>query len=175
MLFVGAYWSAREETREEAAARIAEFLRLISPLDSFFAWFLQAKTQAKANVPVEVTTEWIALHLRAAGADSGSLMPQVGFSLNLWNGAHATLRVTIGAFSQHISNAVVLSFGAQAGEVGRGLLQGALDAVIRAFDPEHAVVTSNERMARAGVIKPWESGIFTYERGGAVRAHVEQD
>jgi hypothetical protein len=94
--------------------------------------------------------------------------------LGLWNGAHASIRVTIGAYNPHVINTAVLSFGPEAGDVDREELKGAMNAAIRAFDPDQAVVTSNERMAQAGAKKPWEDGLFTYERGGTVKVHDVQ-
>jgi hypothetical protein len=171
MVFVGAYWSARKETREEAARRVAEFLQAISAYKSFSAWFIKAKTKAEAGVPVELTKESLASYFRTNNReDNGEPIPQLGFSLGIWNGAHASLRFTLGAFSSHISNAIVLSFGPEAGEIERTTLEGALNAAIRAFDPDNAVVTSHERMDRTGAKKPWEAGILTYERGGVVKA-----
>jgi hypothetical protein len=174
MLFVGAYWSARTETHEEAAARVADFLRQLSTYKPFSAWFPKAKAKAEANVSVAPTKEGVAAHLRGGRRDTGEPMPEVGFSLGLWNGAHASLRVTIAASSPHVLNAAVISFGPEAGEMDRAELEGALNAAIRAFEPDHAVVTSNERMARAGATKPWEDGIFTYERGSTVKVHDAQ-
>jgi hypothetical protein len=74
MLFTAAYWSARTETREEAAERIADFLRRLSAYKALSAWFLKAKSKAGANVSVAATMEGIAAHLRASRSDTGEPM-----------------------------------------------------------------------------------------------------
>ncbi len=139
------------------AERIIEYMRLLATFGPYATWLMTAKTRASASVPVEARKEWIAGCLRAIGDTS---MPDLGFSLDVWNGEHATLRFTVGAFSQHVTNAVVLSHGPRSTGAERAELEGALNATICAFSPEHAVVTSSEYMKRAGVKKPWEAGLF---------------
>ena len=46
-----------------------------------------------------------------------------------------------------------------------------MEQMVRAFDPDHAVVTSHEYIGRAGATMPWEAGLFTYTRGGTVQQH----
>jgi hypothetical protein len=179
MVFVGGYWLARGETREGSAQSIAKFLGLISGYESLGAWFLRARTSAESHVRVEVDSEWLAPRLRVNKSDvSGETIEDLGFSIALYNStddqwqAATSLRAHIGAFSPNVENFIVLSFGRKANnKIIRSDLEGVLVAIVSAFDPDHAVVTSHERMDRIGAKKPWETGLLTYERGGVTNKH----
>ncbi len=171
-MFVGAYWSQRQESLEQAAERISRYLRRLVTRDEFATWFLTARKKSAALVPVGLDPHEVASRLRVNRRDvGGDVITELGFSLAIWNGANASLRVTIGAFSPYVSNSAVLAFDASAARNPsdcRPLLEAAIDA----FDPEHAVVTSHELLKRTKAKEVWEVGWLTYGRGGQVVEHL---
>lgn len=182
MVFVGAYWSARESSREEAAAKIGELLRRISSCKTFSSWFLRAKNAEETHMRVDASSEWIALRLDQNTNDvTNQPIHELGFSFVIYNSAEdqwqaaASLRIRIGSTSPHVPNVAVVSFGAKSAEaISRAELEMLLRASIDVFDPDHAVITSHERLERAGAKEPWEAGLVTYDRGGPIKGHGEE-
>ena len=167
MLLVGAYWSVRQETRDAVAARVARFLTVIAGLDAVLSrWFLKARSRKKAGTPIEPRAEAIAAMLRVNRRDfGGEAMPELGFSLGLWNGRSASMSVIAGAISVGVPNSIVLTFE-ESEPLDRDLLRKVLSAAIESFDPDHGVVTSSETLAGAKAEDPWQRGWLTYARGG---------
>jgi hypothetical protein len=153
-MFVGTYWSARQESREQAARRVAGFLRAISSTaDGVLSeWFHTERThRAASQVRIDSTPEGVEPYLRVNRRDlDREVMPELGFSFDVWNGRDVSFRVTVGAYSPHVGNAAVLSFQGPI-QLGDADWRKLLDAAIEAFDPEHGVVTSLAELARAGV------------------------
>jgi hypothetical protein len=171
-LFVGVYWSERPESREVVAVRIANFLAVIARYGDVLAkWFLKARSKRAAFAPIEIEPGSIAAALKVNRRDvGGEVVPELGFSLGLWNGRTASLSLTAGAFSPYVRNSVVLAF--EDGEwANRDLLRKVLSAAIEAFDPDHGVVTSSEKLARVQVEHAWQAGWLTYARDGQVVEH----
>lgn len=172
-IFVGAYWSERMEPRETAGNRIASFLETMSALSEDLAqWFPKGKSRAAAlRVPLDLGATAIAGSLSPNRLDSDRHpIPDLGFRFGAWNGTNVSLSVTIGAANRFVRNAVVLELDKDARRnesVYRSLIEG----IIRAFDPEYAVVTSDAYIANAGAEMPWEAGLFTYERGAGLKQH----
>lgn len=165
-MFAGAYWAERRETREEAAERIARYLAALSSLNERFArWFLKGRARRYPLVAAGRTAAQIAVQLGVHRREvDGVVLPELGFTLELWNGDAATLSFTVGGFNPRVVNAVVLSLGAEA-DVPREVWRRALAVQVSAFDPDHAVVTTVQRIVEARVASPWEVALFRYERG----------
>jgi len=173
-MFAGAYWSQRPETREQAAQRIAAFLKMLAECScELSSWYLKGRTRAGAlKQALRLDGEAIAEKLRVNRKDvSREVMPELGFSLGVWNGSDVSLAMTIGATSMYVPNSVVLSAESGSGILGDDVWRQVLHGLIRAFDPEHAVVASTEQLARSGSGRPWEVGWLTYERGGTCVEH----
>jgi hypothetical protein len=132
-------------------------------------------------MPLELTIERIQENLKSNKRDSDGLaIPQLGFSLGIWNGLETTpasLGITCGASSRFIKNSVVLSLpprpppaGAESIEVFRILLE----KTVIAWDPDDAVATSTELLTRSGGGMPWlVGGWLTYRRGERIESHHE--
>lgn len=165
-MFAGAYWAEREESREEAAEKVARYLAALASVhDRLSRWFLKARTRRYPLVPVGRTAAQIAGQLGVHRRDlDGAVIPELGFTLELWNGEAATLSFTVGGFNPRVVNAVVLSVGADA-DLPRDIWRRVLAAQASAFDPDHAVVTTVQRIVEARVASPWEVALFRYERG----------
>jgi len=172
-MFVGAYWSQREESREAAAARIVAFLKAIGGHSKKFAsWFGKARSRSAAlRSPLMLDPETVASKLRVNHRDADRQpIPELGFEFSVWNGRDTSFSTAIGAFSRHVDNSVVLDIGGD-NELGREAYRALLEEVVRAFEPEHAVVTSHEHLARTGAKHPWEAGWFTYGQVEGLREH----
>lgn len=172
-MFVGTYWSERRESRDESAARLVRFLVAIAGQSSSLStWFTKARTKATARTPLACNVSSISSHLKVNRRDlGGDVMSELGFSLGIWNGGIASLSVTIGAYSPHIRNSVVLSFSERPSEFGVGTWCDLLSAMVREFAPDHGVVTSSEHLQRHGATNPWDAGWFTYQAGGSLERH----
>lgn len=172
-MFIGTYWAARAESKQEVAARLAAFLEALTahgePLSK---WFLKGWSRRTAFVPLPPDPGAIAAQLSVNRTDIGRVvLPQLGFSLGLWNGRDASLSATLGATSLRTSNSVVLDLGSGDREASSASSKAVLQAMIAAFDPDHGVVTSTQLLSEAGVAHPWQAGWLTHERGGRVVQH----
>jgi Immunity protein 52 len=169
-VFIGAYWSARQESREEAAARVVEFLRAIASVDELVAkWFLKKRNKKAADIEVQLTAADVARRMTTNRYDP---VPELGFNLGVWNGSHVEgssigLSMTIGGYSRVAKNAMVMTahHAITAGDKLRRIMNAAVDS----FDPENAAITSHRLIDRKGVKLPWEAGWLLYERGKGVR------
>lgn len=172
-MFVGAYWSARKESREAVATRLVHFLSALAiESDSLSTWFLKGRTKASARTPLELDMDAVASVLKVNRRDvDGDVMSELGFSLGIWNGGTASVAATVGAYSPYIRNSVVLSFIDTPADKSAKDWRRFLDAAVRDLDPDHAVVTSNEHLMQRGTANPWEAGWFTYRRGSSIEEH----
>lgn len=172
-MFVGAYWSQRRESMEAASARLASFLKALSEQRADLSkWYRKAGSRDAALRSV-LTPDGASIvgELKPSRRDvDRQPIPELGFAFAAWNGAEASLSAQIGAWSPYVRNAVVLNLGSGV-RLGEDSSRALLEALVRAFDPDHAVVTSHEHLAKAGVTNPWEAGLFTYQRGGRIEKH----
>lgn len=172
-MFVGAYWSQREESKEAAAARIVSFLKAISGHgEKFAAWYSKGRSRPAAlQSPLPLDAASIASKLSVNRRDSDRQpILELGFRFSAWNGESATFSATVGSWNQNVRNSVVLDIG-DSDSLSEDSCRAILEDMVRIFDPEHAVVTSDECLARVGATKPWEVGWFTYARGDGIRQH----
>lgn len=172
-MFVAAYWSQRQESKEAAAARIADFLSALSGQGGGFStWFTKGKSRAAAlRSPLSLDAASIAGRLSSNRQDADHQpIPDLGFRFAVWNGASASFSATIGSWNQHVRNTVVLDLGDD-DQYSEGWYRAVLEEMIRIFDPDHGVVTSDAHLVKRGALHPWEAGVFTYRRGGIVEAH----
>jgi len=172
-MFVGAYWSARKESRAEAAKRLVRFLSAIASENECLArWFLKGRSKASARTPLDLDADAVSSLLKVNRRDvDGDVMSELGFSLGIWNGETASVAATVGAHNPHIRNSVVLSFMDTPVGFNENVWKEILAAAVRELDPDQAVVTSNEYFVQKCTANPWEAGWFTYQRGGSIEEH----
>lgn len=171
-MFVGAYWSERAESRVSAARRVTAFLRAVSGCGVQFAtWYSKAYSRSAAlRTPIELEVGAIASKLsRNRDMDRQPIL-QLGFSMSAWNGTNASFSATVGCWSQYVGNAVVLDLDDD-GSLTMDIYRVLIEEMVRAFDPDHAVVACDDHMRRTGATVPWEAGVFTYTRGATVQQH----
>jgi len=181
--FIGAYWSARQETRRECAERVAKFLSSIAEDPVFARWSRKSYSRKAPKAPIEITVETIERQLKEQFTDIPKRpMPELGFSLGIWNGnneASAGFSVTCGAYSKIVSNAVVLNLPRQepprdaaSFERFHALLKNAVEA----FEPDVAVATSSELNARgSGTVRENEAWIkYRRDQGTVFRTALDK-
>ena len=174
--FVGAYWAARREPRHECAVRVAAFLHGIAEQLPLGGWYLSGRGQKAPLVQLEISAVAIERELKTNNRDvDGKAIENLGFRLRVWNGNDnepASFAMTCGAWSDYVKNSAVLSLPPQSAppdEVTAKPLRTLLEHSVQVWDPDYAVVTSSESMARKGGGMPWDvGGWFAYERGGEV-------
>ena len=176
-MIMGVYWVARREPREEAAKRLSHFLGSLTAgahEPALREWFLKGSDGASVRTRLPTDAASIAAVLSTNRRDvDGSVIPELGFRLSIWNGADVSFEATIGSSSARVGNAAVLSFvdGALAlnGEQWRALLEAAKSA----FEPDHGVVASQKQLQASDDPNPWASGWFTYNSQDGIREHQE--
>lgn len=178
--YVGAYWAARQESRAQCADRITQFLLSVQADPMLSTWFLTARSRKASNVALEVGAEAIAEKLKTNNRDVGDeVIQELGFNLSIWNGslsAPASFAVTCGVFSNYVRNSAVLHLPpapAPQNATACAPMRGLVEKMAAAFDPDCAVATSTEYLARAGGGMPWEKGGWVvYRRGQSVLVTV---
>ena len=138
---------------------------------ALMSWYQKGYSKAGAlkrqvNVGAEDINSLLATNNRDV---DGSVIPELGFSIGLWNGNDqfsASFRSTCGAYNSFVNNSAVLELPHE-GEplVSHKQIRGLFIDLIAAFDPDSAVVTSDEYIDHVGGGKPWEAGgWFVYKR-----------
>lgn len=178
--FIGAYWDARRENRQQCAHRVHRFLLSLQSDAILSKWYLKARSRREADVALELQAEVIAKRLRTNVRDvGGEAIQELGFSISVWNGLASTpasLAVTCGAFSEYVKNSAVINLPPSAAPQTAGAcgpFSALVEKLVVAFDPDIALATSTEYLARAGGGMPWEKGGWVvYTRGKAVLVTV---
>lgn len=174
-MFLGAYWSARQETEGEAVGRVSSFLAWLVRLDPELAtWYGLGRNRKDAlRQPLTSFDRASVLpRMRRNRSDSdGSVIERLGWSLSLWNGAEVSLSCCVGLYAPRLMNSVVVSFGPRAKSPTDEQQKATLEAMIQLFDPDHAVATSHRILDAAGAERPWEAGSLIYQRGGDLRSY----
>jgi len=166
-MFIGAYWDARKETLDESAERIKSALKALANVDKRFSeWYLKGRTRnSSSDRAITADMHSVAALLRTNNRDDdGSAIEELGFSVGLWNGDDffpCSFSATCGAYSNYFKNSVVLEFPTDCdvlSELSEGAIRNALIGIVNAFDPEVAVLTSNDFIDRFGGGAPWDAG-----------------
>jgi hypothetical protein len=174
--FIGAYWSQRKETRFECAQRLANFLAAVSTEPLLGIWFLPIKSKSRKQtkpLPIETNAAAIEALLRTNNRDiDGTPIPELGFSISIWNGELVdplSLSVRCGGYSKFVKNSAVLQFPAceienSPTELDR--LESLLKLFVSVWDPDRAVLSSVEELARSpGKTASDMDGLVAYREG----------
>lgn len=168
-MFAGAYWGPRRESKESAAGRLAGFFRELATRcegRAFAKWDRLAKSRAAGlRAPIETDPASLAMHLKGNYTDfDRKLIEDIGYTFGAWNGGELSILAAIGSWNKLVTNSVVLDFDTNT--VRPDAYRPIMEALVRAFDPENAVITSSELIRDRP--RPWEVGLLTYERGGQI-------
>ena len=145
---LGAYWGPRQEDAEACAKRITHMVRLLEPVDPLFArWFKNAKSLKETlKHPLDSNLEALSKYIqrKLMTDDRRMPMPELGFSLGLWNGGtggdDAWLRIACGGYAERLYNLCRLR-APDEGPIGERVLTIAfqvevLRAIAAAWDPD---------------------------------------
>jgi hypothetical protein len=164
-MFLGAYWSSREESREEAARRIAIFLALAGErCPSFVKWYEMKRQKDSPNVIVPLDD--LGKHLVVNRRDrTREEMLDLGLSIWLWNDQGSAFNARLGVTNRSVGNALVLE--SDSGMVSADVWRCLLGAAVRIFDPDRATV-KRPRSVKSGASSP--SAVWlTFERGREIQ------
>jgi len=167
----GAYWGPRAETREGAAARIAEFLEAVARAQPRWStWYVPMARERDPRIPFGVERESIAKRLQPVNR----AMPQLGFSVAAWNeGVRFDAGVGLHLANPHLSNAATLIFDEDP-RLTVDAWRSLVEIAVARFDPDRATVTTREAMAAHPGVVPWTLGWLTFERGGQLVEHLDR-
>jgi hypothetical protein len=165
-MIAGAYWSARQESRDDAARRIEMFLRRLAEVSSEFAsWRLKGATRRSATTHLAIDSSVIASALRTERTDVGGLpMPELGYSLGVWNGRSVSFSTHVGVFSRNVGNSAVLT-SSDSSLFDDDTWRAVHAALVATFDPDRALVACQARTTAVG-LRPWDGAWLRYERDG---------
>lgn len=142
--YVGAYWKARQETRDQCARRVSEFMIAAASIDdSLKEWFLKG-ARKESRKKADISKEGISRLMRTNNRDStGVPIIDLGLNIAVWNGENASFSATIGSFSPWIENVALLEFRGECAlkeSQWRRLIKAAVDS----FQPDSALIASND-------------------------------
>jgi hypothetical protein len=164
-MFLGAYWSARPESRAAAAERVLKFLsRLARSHESFSVWYPKGRGRALRD-PLKIEAESIEKALKVNCRDvDGAPISEIGFEFSAWNGRETSLAIAIGAYSAYVGNSVVLTWSGADSSLDPSTWKSLLLLTVDCFDPDHSAVTSAQILREEKVRQPWEAGMLLYSR-----------
>lgn len=180
------YWAARPTSRESAAALVVRCVKAMADLEPTFEqwYFLGASRPQLKNVLVPDIL-FVSKKLKSQVTDvDRAPMPELGFSLGIWNGGYATLRFAVGVYSPWVRNMVLLSVPDQGdGSIDLGRWPVLMRSFIEIFDPDTALVVSNAARVRPPM-RPLEKpppappladvSWLVYARGGDIQEHRDR-
>jgi len=153
--YLGVYWGPRQEDAEACAQRLARMVGLLEPVDPLFArWFKNAKSLKETlKRPLDTELAGLRTHIqrKLMKDDRRQPMPDLGFSLGLWNGGSggddAWFSMGCGGYCEHVSNYCALRTPHK-GPVSERVLTtsfqtAVLHALITAWDPDWGVAMSH--------------------------------
>ena len=173
-MFLGAYWSARQESESEAVGRVSSFLTWLVRFEPELAtWYGLGKSRKDAlrRPLLAFDSASVLPRMRRNRSDvDHSVIEALGWSLSLWNGRDVSFSCCVGLYSPRLGNCVLVNFGSRAKYPTQEQQKAIVEAMIELFDPDHAVATSHKVLDAAGAKRPWEAGSLIYERGGEVKS-----
>jgi hypothetical protein len=176
-MYLGSYWARRPESREQAALRLTSFIaELYKASEHFASWFPKGRTRKDALRRVmRIEASEIAMELTVNRKDVGnSPIPELGYSLSIWNGQNADLGVTIGSDSAYVGNSVVLSLEPGASNIlSDEAWHRLVERSIAIFDPDDAVIVSDNMQTRFAIGR-WDAAWLTYQRAAGIEVHPER-
>ncbi|HLL02104.1 MAG TPA: immunity 52 family protein [Myxococcaceae bacterium] len=154
--YLGAYWGPRREDAETCAQRTAGLIQMLQPVDSLFArWFKSAKTLKEAlKRPLDSELEGLRKYIQRMlmRDDRRVPMPDLGFSVWLWNGGSGGddvwLNFLCGGYWEKANNRCVITPPHKGPATERVLTTAfqtaVLHALATAWDPDWGVAMSHD-------------------------------
>jgi hypothetical protein len=156
-LFLGAYWKARRESIDECADRLMRFLVALSSCDEVLTnWFEKGRSRKQAlQKQVDIQNRDQLLKLLDRGRNKrdigGTVIDELGFSVDLWNGKDSAMGILCGAYASYVSNSVTFHLPEDLGDLRQPeRMTSVLVAVVEAWEPDWAGVMSRDAMNARG-------------------------
>jgi hypothetical protein len=152
LIFVGAYWGPREETREACVQRLAVFFEILHKHDPALAcWYERMMSPDQPLVRIPTDEAGLAPLLHVNQDEGGQLFPHLGMSFTAWRGpnseAGASFTCSLGGYSRWVSNTFVIDCNDRT--ASPQMLRALLRATVEAFDPDDAIVNGGEMLEAA--------------------------
>ncbi|MGA5540615.1 Imm52 family immunity protein [Mycobacterium sp. NPDC051198] len=157
--YLGSYWSSRAQPVDECAELVVEFLGRLSILDPRLAsWDGGAPLDFETALAVDRVDAVVDMLRRGQTAreTDSKIMKELGYSLNLWNGAEgskdaASLSAHLGVASRSVPNNMVLQLPDSAAAPNLYTTDAALSlitSIVNIFSPDYCVWTNNRATER---------------------------
>jgi hypothetical protein len=170
-MFLGVYWKRRRETRQQAARRVARWLETLGlSSDKLGSWYPTTWTKRRTPKRALATdAEAIAKQFRVNRTDFGDQpIPELGYSLSLWNGRNTGLSIHIACDVPRVPNAVALSVDpvkpGHSSLLSDAAWRKLLRRAITIFDADEGVVISDKLERRIGDVGLWRVAWLSYRR-----------
>jgi Immunity protein 52 len=155
--YIGAYWGPRQESLDACADRAVKFLEGISSAHpALSTWYQLGVMQTDALQQPAVLERGAVLTLLESGRNrresDRSVIEELGYSINLWNGQDPSVGLNIGCGryhrSEYVKNAVVIDLPrSDEGLADLALPERAramMHLLVECWDPDWATWTSSE-------------------------------
>jgi len=157
--YIGAYWGIRQESVEQCAHRLANFIQCLTECDSCFAtWYKTGESRKKAftfEVNSDIATLKALLLSGQHHTDFGQkIMENLGFLISLWNGASndeesAGLMIQCGSYAPRPGFnfcEIKMPYGETESQrlLRVPVLMALMKCVVSAWDPNWSVITSRQ-------------------------------
>lgn len=155
--YIGAYWGPRQETLDACTDRAVKFLEGLSSTHSALStWYQLGIMQTDAPQQPAVPERGVVSTLLESGRNrresDRSVIEELGYSINLWNGQDPSVALNIGCGryhrSEYVKNAVIIDLPRlDEGLADLASLEKAramMHLLVECWDPDWATWTSSE-------------------------------
>ena len=168
-MFIGFYWSKRQESRETCGQMLCDVLRMMADSnDVFGTWFAKGRSKKASFEPIDVSSEALAGSLKSNRNDvDASEIAELGFTASLWNGNDefsVSIGATLGGYSEYVKNSLVIQLPPRSkveGQLSDEALRSLFTKLAGRIRPDDAAITSNSYLDKHGAM-PWEAGWLLY-------------
>jgi hypothetical protein len=168
-MFIGFYWSKRQQSREACGQILCEVLReMAATSDVFASWYVKGKSKKSSFEPIDLSSDALAASLKSNRNDvDASEIAELGFAASLWNGNDefsVSIGATLGGYSEYVKNSLVVQLPSRSkveGQLSSEALRILFTRLTDRIRPDDAAITSNSYLDEHGAM-PWEAGWLVY-------------
>ena len=168
-MFIGYYWSKRQENREECGQLLSDVLREMSAShDVFRTWYVKGRTKKSSFERIDMTTGPLTSCFESNRNDYDlTEIKELGFTAALWNGNNefsVSIGATLGGYSEYVRNSLVIQLPPRdkvERQLSENVLRDLFKKLVERIRPNDGAITSNSYLDRM-VAMPWEAGWLVY-------------
>jgi hypothetical protein len=169
-MFIGFYWSNREETRNACGRLLFDVLSEMSEVSSVFkTWYAKGRTKKASFEAIDTSAESLALCLKSSRNDyDSSEISELGFSASLWNGNDqfpVSIGATIGGYSEYVRNSLVIQLPTRetvTQYLSDSELRTLFTKLVTRIQPDNGAISSYTYLDKHDEAMPWEAGWLVY-------------